>query len=91
MPKSLGTLVILALVGASAAALPSISGVEAGETAALAKGDRLDIRNDCSQQVGRISHLIVCVVTEPIGSALGRGNPPLIATDVSRIAQCLLY
>ncbi len=51
MPKSLGTLVILALVGASAAALPSISGVEAGETAALAKGDRLDIRNDCSQQV----------------------------------------
>ena len=51
MLKSLAALAILALVGASAAALPYISRVEGRETAALAKGDRLDIRNDCSQQV----------------------------------------
>jgi hypothetical protein len=51
MLKSLAALAILALLGASVVALPYISRVEAGETVALAKGDRSDIRTDCSQQV----------------------------------------
>jgi hypothetical protein len=51
MLKSLAALAILALLGASVVALPYISRVEAGETVALAKGDRADIRSDCSQQV----------------------------------------
>jgi hypothetical protein len=51
MLKSLTALAILALLGASVVALPYISKVEAGETVALAKGDRLDVRSDCSQQV----------------------------------------
>jgi hypothetical protein len=51
MLKSLSALAILALLGGSVVALPYISQVEAGETVALAKGDRLDIRSDCSEQV----------------------------------------
>jgi hypothetical protein len=51
MLKSPAALAILALLGISVVALPYISRVEAGETVALAKGDRLDIRTDCSQQV----------------------------------------
>jgi hypothetical protein len=51
MLKSLAAMAILALLGASVVALPYISQVEAGETVALAKGDRLDVRSDCSQQV----------------------------------------
>jgi hypothetical protein len=51
MLKSLAALAILALTGASVVAVPYISQVEAGETVALAKGDRLDTGNDCSQQV----------------------------------------
>jgi hypothetical protein len=50
MLKSLAALAILALVGASVVALPCITRVEAGETVALAKGDRLDTGSDCSQQ-----------------------------------------
>ena len=51
MLKSLAALAILALLGASVVTLPYISQVEAGETVALAKADRLDIRSDCSEQV----------------------------------------
>ena len=52
MLKSLTDLAIFTFLGASVVALPSISQVGAGETAVFtAKGDRLDIRNDCSQQV----------------------------------------
>jgi len=50
MVKSLAALAIFAL-GTSAIVLPYVSQVEAGETIALAKGDRLDNRPDCSQQV----------------------------------------
>jgi hypothetical protein len=50
MLKSLAALAVLALLGASVVALPYISQVEAGETVASAKGDRLDNGNDCSQQ-----------------------------------------
>jgi hypothetical protein len=50
MLKSLAALAILGLVSASAVALPYISRVEAREPVALAKGDRLDLRRDCSQQ-----------------------------------------
>jgi len=53
--KSLTALAIFALLGASVIALPGFAPrVEAGETIALAKGDRLDIRpvaRNCSQQV----------------------------------------
>ena len=51
MLKPFSALAILALLGGSVVALPYISQVEAGETVALAKGDRLDIRSDCSEQV----------------------------------------
>jgi hypothetical protein len=51
MLKSLSALAVLALLGASVVALPYISQVEAGETVALANGDRSDTRTDCSQQV----------------------------------------
>ena len=51
MLKSLPALAILALLGTSVVALPYISRVEAGETVALAKRDRLEIGSDCSQQV----------------------------------------
>jgi hypothetical protein len=50
MLKSIAALATLAFLGASAVALPYISQVEAGETVALAKGDRLDIGTDCSLQ-----------------------------------------
>jgi len=49
MVKYLVALSIFALLAASVISLPYAS--QAGETAALAKGDRLDIRPDCSQQV----------------------------------------
>jgi len=51
MVKSFVALSILALLGASVIALPYASRAEAGEKAPLAKGDRLDIRPDCSQEV----------------------------------------
>jgi hypothetical protein len=55
MIKSLTALAIFALLGASVVALPGFAPqVEASETVALAKADRLDIRpvaRDCSQQV----------------------------------------
>ena len=51
MLKFLSALAILALLGGSVIALPYISRVEAGETVTLAKGDRLDLHSDCSQQV----------------------------------------
>jgi hypothetical protein len=55
MIKSLTALAIFAVLGASVVALPGFAPqVEASETIALAKGDRLDIRSaakNCSQQV----------------------------------------
>jgi hypothetical protein len=55
MMKSLSALAIFAFLGASVVALPGFAPqVEASETAALAKGDRLELRSaarNCSQQV----------------------------------------
>jgi hypothetical protein len=55
MVKSLSALVVLMLLGASAIALPGFaSKVQADEVAALAKGDRLEVRAafpNCSTQV----------------------------------------
>jgi hypothetical protein len=55
MIKSLSALAIFAILGASVIALPGFAPqVEASETVALAKGDRLEIRpvaQNCSQQV----------------------------------------
>ena len=55
MLKSLSALTILWLLVASVIALPALAPkVEAGEVAALAKGDRLEIRTaatNCSTQV----------------------------------------
>jgi hypothetical protein len=55
MIKSLTALAIFALLGASVVALPGFAPqVEASETVALAKADRLDVRPiapNCSQQV----------------------------------------
>ena len=55
MIKSLTVLAIFALLGASVVALPGFAPqVEASETVALVKADRLDIRptaRNCSQQV----------------------------------------
>jgi hypothetical protein len=51
MLKSLAALAVLAVLGASVAALPYISRVEAGETAALAKTDRPNNGSDCAEQV----------------------------------------
>ena len=55
MIKSLTALAIFAILGASVIALPGFAPqVAASETAALAKGDRLEVRTiaqNCSQQV----------------------------------------
>ena len=55
MIKSLTALAIFGLLGAAFVALPGFAPqVEASETVALAKGDRLDIRpvaQNCSQQL----------------------------------------
>jgi hypothetical protein len=51
MLKSLAALALFALLATSVVALPYVSQVEAGETVASAKGDRLDTRPDCSQEV----------------------------------------
>jgi hypothetical protein len=51
MVKSAAALAILALLSVGILAIPYISKVEAGEPTALAKGDRLDIRTECSDQV----------------------------------------
>jgi hypothetical protein len=55
MIKSLTALAIFGLLGAAVVAVPGFAPrVEAGETVALAKGDRLDIRpaaQNCLQQV----------------------------------------
>jgi hypothetical protein len=55
MMKSLAVLAIFAILGASVIALPGFAPqVEASETVALAKADRLDVRSiapNCSQQV----------------------------------------
>lgn len=55
MIKSLAALAIFGLLGAAVVALPGFAPqVAAGETVALAKGDRLDIRpgtRSCTQQV----------------------------------------
>jgi hypothetical protein len=55
MIRSLTALAIFAILGASVIALPGFAPqVEASETAALAKGDRLELRSaarNCSQQV----------------------------------------
>ncbi len=55
MIKSLTALAIFGLLGAAVVVLPGFAPqVEAGETVALAKADRLDIRpvvRNCSQQV----------------------------------------
>jgi hypothetical protein len=55
MIKSLSALAIFSLLGAAVIVLPGFAPqVEAGETVALAKADRLDIRpvvSDCSNQV----------------------------------------
>jgi hypothetical protein len=51
MIKSLTALAIFGLLGTAVVALPGFAPrVEASETVALAKADRLDIRN-CSEQV----------------------------------------
>jgi hypothetical protein len=49
--KSAAALAILVLVSTGILAMPYISQVEAEETVALAKGDRLDIRSECTDQV----------------------------------------
>jgi hypothetical protein len=55
MIKSLTALAIFAILGAAVIVLPGFAPqVEASETAALAKGDRLEVRSaarNCSQQV----------------------------------------
>ena len=51
MVKAGAVLAIIAFVGAGFVATPYISKVAAGEPVALAKGDRFDIRPDCSEQV----------------------------------------
>jgi hypothetical protein len=55
MIRSLTALAIFGLLGAAVVVLPGFAPqVEAGETVALAKGDRLDIRpvvRNCPQQV----------------------------------------
>jgi len=51
MIKAGAVLAIIAFVGAGFVATPYISKVAAGEPVALAKGDRFDIRPDCSEQV----------------------------------------
>jgi hypothetical protein len=55
MIKSFAALAIFAVLGASVIALPGFAPeVEAGETVALAKADRLEIRpieQNCSQQI----------------------------------------
>jgi|BarGraNGADG00212_1021973.scaffolds.fasta_scaffold18431_3 hypothetical protein len=51
MVKSLAALSVFVLLGASMVALPFASQAKAEETVASARGDRLDIRPDCSQQV----------------------------------------
>jgi hypothetical protein len=54
MLKSFATLAIVALLGAAVIALPGFAPtVQANETAALAKGDRLTVRSSssCSTQV----------------------------------------
>jgi hypothetical protein len=55
MIKSLAALAIFAVLGASVVALPGFAPqVEASETVALAKADRLELRlvaRNCSQQV----------------------------------------
>jgi hypothetical protein len=55
MMKSLSALAVFAFLGASVVALPGFAPqVEASETVALAKADRLDVRSiahSCSQQV----------------------------------------
>jgi hypothetical protein len=55
MMKSLSALAIFAFLGASVVALPGFAPqVEASETVALAKADRLELRQvaqNCSQQV----------------------------------------
>jgi hypothetical protein len=55
MVKSLSALAIFALLGAAVVALPGFAPeVEAGEAAALAKADRLEVRaaaSNCSTQV----------------------------------------
>lgn len=51
MIKSLSALAIFGLLGATVVALPGFAPrVEARETVALAKADRLDVRN-CSEQL----------------------------------------
>jgi hypothetical protein len=55
MVKSLSALAILVLLGGSVIALPGFAPkLEAGEVAALAKGDRVEVRataSNCSTQV----------------------------------------
>ncbi len=54
MIKSLTAFSVFALLGAAVVALPGVAQVEASETAALAKADRLDVApaaQNCSQQV----------------------------------------
>jgi hypothetical protein len=55
MVKSLSALAVFALLGTSVIALPGFAPkMEAGEVAALAKGDRLEVRattSNCSTQV----------------------------------------
>ena len=55
MIKSLSALAIFCLLGAAVMAVPGFAPtVQAGEAAALAKGDRLEVRvvvSDCSTQV----------------------------------------
>jgi hypothetical protein len=51
MVKSAAALAILVLASTAILAMPYISQVEAEETVALAKGDRLDIRSECTEQV----------------------------------------
>jgi hypothetical protein len=54
MVKSLAAIAILAVIGTSVIALPGLAPkVEASQTYALAKGDRLQVRSpviDCSKQ-----------------------------------------
>lgn len=77
---AIAILAILAILGTSAVALPAFApSVEAGESVALAKGDRLQVRSsliDCSHQ------------TWPeLGSSCLRNSDPAAPVLVTRVVM----
>ena len=69
MIKAISAIAFAALIATALTILPGFAPtVEASVPQALAKSDRLDIRNvgkDCSQQACRISRLPACVPPAP--------------------------